>query len=1090
MELLGKHFEPTWKFIEKKRLPSTKADFFELWTSFAEIPKDPEAVEFFNEIISSVRENREFANDKSWTNSDDLLLAFLKCSSQSIVKSLPLTPATRNGLSDFIEAMDQINGLYDIRRTVKSEMSNPQKAFFGGAQFFKIPDRIKKLSQIYQKSDWYQSVFIEGGSYPLPILSYLLTTEGRAKEMGSIVDGTVVKGCDPVRAMTSKEAFLNEAVNYLRELREETAYWENAYLRLLYSQLGYGWSPNRAPNIDELSRAQERVHAFHNREILNLISGYINWLNQRQCRLATVMSNFRIQWEEKWEPLVEKKMAERKEAYENFKKYTVEYRDAIWDCKSKSEIEAAYEKMEAVAKSPCGHGFDDPADMQTWGELFGDFKKFIGLPSIEYTPDRTATWKDILDAPWTDEEVAVWDRLREIPSKCSEEALAEAKKDLETFIGFTETANLRCNALRALEEEKFEEKVEKFEEDIETVLAFLRDDPPPNAVAVMKEICDPGLALEVFQAYREKFRELPVPQLCTEDGSYFAEKVEEILAQKFETIREMRDILIKYNEKDLKEIKDNVEQAQEKYQEAELFRAQERKSCEALLESLSKANHALGYESQLSWCKDRSIPGAEEWLKQARKIRQEIWQLADSGSIDCREVIQEKECGPVREKLKDLIIQISQKDTESKDLETSVVQNAKKLSATLKSCQAKAEEADREALKVAENQQKIKSRALDVCLLAEEYTKSDSRGERERILKDMRRVRDESGVMAREAKGAFRRAQRAESDSKSLYEQGKMLPDTMNRLWKKFFSLDEECKSLQKELVEIKMMAFEPTQKRGTSDGLAVACDDDVTKNLLGRAEKDFSNLMKGMDKTSRTLTNKILPGERKAKEEHKKLKGYVESAAFSVEVAEVTIRKMDKFLSDVRNCTTMATTVSGDPEGKGAGWSEAIFIVRIEGSGFTPTYGGGTWKVSGSEERYLVMKKHEFVSEGDETREGTDPNAPVEVVGSDERVSEKMEEIEKRYGALVIGKLKEKMKGMKDAIDGVPCERTFPTQGVIEEDPGGPHFLTSGAKVTIVEGPYFSWESLEGRELKKDWRLNGKDGPHPIELGEMAGCR
>ena len=135
-------------------------------------------------------------------------------------------------------------------------------------------------------------------------------------------------------------------------------------------------------------------------------------------------------------------------------------------------------------------------------------------------------------------------------------------------------------------------------------------------------------------------------------------------------------------------------------------------------------------------------------------------------------------------------------------------------------------------------------------------------------------------------------------------------------------------------------------------------------------------------------------------------------------------------------------------------------------------------------------MKKNEIVSEEDETPEGTDSNAPVAVVGEDERIAEKVKAIEQRYRALVTMRLKEKMKGMKDAIDGVPCERTFPTQGVIEEDPGGPHFLTSGAKVTIVEGPYFSWESLEGRELKKDWRLNGKDGPHPIELGEMAGCR
>ncbi|MBW1902814.1 MAG: hypothetical protein JRJ20_14480, partial [Deltaproteobacteria bacterium] len=483
MEIFGKHFEPMWNFVEKKRLPSTISDFFELWTSFAEIPKDPEALKVWDEIFKTALNNNEIPEGVGWSKSEDVWMAVVKCASQSIVKSLPLPPSTREGLSNFIEAMDQINGLYDIRRTLQSDLKNPQKVLFGGAQIAKIPDRIRKLSEIYQKWDWYQTIFIEE----------------RAGDMDAIVGDTVVEACDPETAITRKDTFVNEALKYLRELREEAAYCENAYLYFVYKKLGPGWSPDRAPNKEELLKAQRRLHndIFFNWVGLHLASN-IYLLEKRQCRLATVISNFRTQWEEKWEPLVEKKMAQRKEAFENFKKYTAEYRDAIWDCKSESEIEAAYEKMDAVAKSPCGHGFDDPADMRTWGEFFGDVKTFIGLPSVNYTPDRKANWRDILEADWTDEEKAVLERLRNLPTECSEEALAKANSDLKSLIGYTETANLRCEALKALEHEKLEEKVEKFEEDVERVLAFLRDNWPPNAVAVMKEKCDPGLALEVF----------------------------------------------------------------------------------------------------------------------------------------------------------------------------------------------------------------------------------------------------------------------------------------------------------------------------------------------------------------------------------------------------------------------------------------------------------------------------------------------------------------------------------------------------------------------------------------------------------------
>jgi len=122
-----------------------------------------------------------------------------------------------------------------------------------------------------------------------------------------------------------------------------------------------------------------------------------------------------------------------------------------------------------------------------------------------------------------------------------------------------------------------------------------------------------------------------------------------------------------------------------------------------------------------------------------------------------------------------------------------------------------------------------------------------------------------------------------------------------------------------------------------------------------------------------------------------------------------------------------------------------AYFKVLVEGSGYIFTYGDGTYEVSGSEERYIVVNRGQSA--------------------------------------------KERLQVLKEMLDGVPCERVWPGQGVGAEV-GAPGFFTHGSQITIVDGPYYDFNEFFGNvKFKKNWRMNGKHGPSPKEMAKRIGC-
>ena len=134
-----------------------------------------------------------------------------------------------------------------------------------------------------------------------------------------------------------------------------------------------------------------------------------------------------------------------------------------------------------------------------------------------------------------------------------------------------------------------------------------------------------------------------------------------------------------------------------------------------------------------------------------------------------------------------------------------------------------------------------------------------------------------------------------------------------------------------------------------------------------------------------------------------------------------------------------------GDEQEEKKSADTAYFKVLVQGSGYTFTYGDGTYKVSGSEERYIVVRR-------------------------DQSASEILREFKKN-------------------IDGEPCERTFPSY--VEGEVSAPGLFISGSKITIVDGPYYDFNEFFGSvKFKKDWQINGKNGPSPAEMAKRIKCQ
>lgn len=133
--------------------------------------------------------------------------------------------------------------------------------------------------------------------------------------------------------------------------------------------------------------------------------------------------------------------------------------------------------------------------------------------------------------------------------------------------------------------------------------------------------------------------------------------------------------------------------------------------------------------------------------------------------------------------------------------------------------------------------------------------------------------------------------------------------------------------------------------------------------------------------------------------------------------------------------------TIKAEEEIDESKYDVAYFVVKVEGSGYTTTYKGETWIISGSATTYIQVPKGHSA-----------------------------------YQALV-DKHREIMGDDK-------CRRSFAAQGMTESNPGWPSLFNSGPKLTIVDGPYFDRSKFDNTVgFSANWQLMGKDGPDIFDI-------
>jgi len=498
-ELFGKHGQLVWDYIMTKWTkrphgPANYSDPLEWYKILASVPMDKHALELFKTILTSNKYTDTFVAKKIF-DSSTLWTAFVKCGSQAFVRSLPLTPSTKQALYDYIDLIDHIkSGTWDLGKNIYEKV---WKEFHWGsgvvggtAQLSTLKDRYNKSSKIYQKWDWYQELFLHH----------------RADYMSSIVFKGL-KECKPGDVKQKKDSFHNQATVFLQELRDEGAFYERSYMCTLYLFLPDGADLNAIPSLVDLKKARRTIRMLakgkSNIEGIKDASHIpLFWsgkqflkYDREQCKMANIMADFHREWESSWSNTYKKLEEERQQYVKKFKKLAADYKKAIRECKPITEIDAIYAEMETIGQHECGHGLDP------------------------------AYWKKILEATYTPEEKEVLERLESFPKECSDEAVADVRGALKTFQGYGEMTNLRCLVKEALDKEDYEAKIGALETDIATVKGFISNLPDDDRLLdIVTSSCDISAAKAVVNEQHEKFRSLQVNPLCLKVDTGFGEE--------------------------------------------------------------------------------------------------------------------------------------------------------------------------------------------------------------------------------------------------------------------------------------------------------------------------------------------------------------------------------------------------------------------------------------------------------------------------------------------------------------------------------------------------------------------------------------
>lgn len=590
-EYLGKYAEPLLAKIKTRMTQRPQGgdallDFYALLSGLPNEPEFLKALEEFERTGSKWTDLRNLA--KTATKSQTLMFGLVKCISTGVIPSLPLSPSWKSAAVKFLDTMDMTKDVVTQVSDFITDGLSGNFVVFGGSVLAGMYQKWNELSAFWQSWDIHQDRFITG----------------RAGDMSALVQEDAVNKCDPEKARLRKETFVEEATNYLTELRQEFVHWEKAYLCAVMWQLEPGHRAVTPPSMGQMTQALEKARTW-SASWLDNTGSQLKKYDELQCNVAKVMADFHQKWDTSYEPVIKTWHEEKKKIETEFAALTEQYKNAIKDCR-KEEADSLYGKMEALGKDPCGGGLEP------------------------------ARWKEVLQGGPNEEETALFHKLVRFPEECSSETVLRGREVLNTFRGYQETTNLRCWAKAVLGKEDFEKKIDDFEQEVSKAKEFSDklDDYAAKVDEAFNKTCDIEAAKNEVKAVYLDFLQLETHELCKNKGE-FADKVSSWMEQYEKKVQTQENLILNGEEKYITRLTQLVKDANEGMDEAAQLSSHNRQRCSILETARNKAQEAVQLLPESGFvesCVKRITKGSEQLKSQAQQTLSQLHAMLGDGN--------------------------------------------------------------------------------------------------------------------------------------------------------------------------------------------------------------------------------------------------------------------------------------------------------------------------------------------------------------------------------------------------------------------------------------------------------------------------
>jgi len=503
-----------------------------------------------------------------------------RCTTKAVIENSPFPSSIREQWMNFVDSMAPFgDALMAVDSLEQAFGASAWKEFainsaVSGAVVAEWTSKWNTMRSFWDSWDMHQNRFVQN----------------RNADMEQLVQEHAVNQCDPKHARLLRDSFEYEAKKFLRELRTFHSEVEQSYMCGVMGHLPMNWPPNKPPTRQAFTAAQVEAHKTSwGDKKLTFLGTALSWTNETQCKTAKTMADFRKRWEGKYEPVVAEWEERRATIEGEFKELTDKYTEATKFCREE-EADETFAKMEALAKEPCGNTLN---------------------------PDD---WKRIIGGGPTSEEYATYETLENFEQTCTEQSIKDARKALAAFKRYGETANLRCWVKEIIEQEKPEERIDKFEAQFKRAQAFVQELPNLAALETqLKQECSLDAVVQSIKDKQSEFSSLDLPASCLTVDKGFGEAVanwgtnaEQQLAESYKKVQEKSLQLVSA-------LKSEVKGGQAKLDGAHQF-MRHQKGCNLLQEAKEKAENALTLKNELGYCQDRELEEVETLRQRATEI--------------------------------------------------------------------------------------------------------------------------------------------------------------------------------------------------------------------------------------------------------------------------------------------------------------------------------------------------------------------------------------------------------------------------------------------------------------------------------------